>query len=107
MKIKLSISAFAKLCNISSETLRHYDRVGLLKPFEVDSKTGYRYYSILQYEKLSTIIELRNINIGIDEIKVYFDNMNIKKSKEILRKKQKEILKKIEELKTLEQNMGH
>jgi len=73
----------------------------------VDSKTGYRYYSILQYEKLSTIIELRNINIGIDEIKVYFDNMNIKKSKEILRKKQKEILKKIEELKTLEQNMGH
>ena len=30
-----------------------------MKPAFTDSSTGYRYYSILQYEQLSTILELR------------------------------------------------
>ncbi|WP_212734481.1 MerR family transcriptional regulator [Paenibacillus terrae] len=31
-------------------------------------KTGYRYYSILQYEVLGTIIELHQIGLSIEEI---------------------------------------
>ena len=75
----LSISELAKLKNITSETLRHYDRIDLLKPDYV-TKSGRRMYSIRQYEKLGTILELRAIGMSLHEIQEYFNNRNLKKS---------------------------
>lgn len=106
MKDKLSIGEFARLRNITTETLRHYDRIGLLKPIEVDKKTGYRYYSILQEEKLGTIKELRQLEMSIDEIKMYFDNRNLKQSVSILKDKQSQLKKKIKELQNLEESIS-
>lgn len=106
MKDKLSIGEFAKLRNITTETLRHYDRIGLLKPIKVDPKTGYRYYSILQYEKLGTIKELRQLGMSIDEIKKYFNNRNLKQSFNILKDKNDELNKKIKELQQLEESIS-
>ncbi len=106
VKDKLSIGEFARLRNITTETLRHYDRIGLLKPIEVDKKTGYRYYSILQEEKLGTIKELRQLEMNIDEIKSYFDNRNLKQSLNILKDKQSQLKKKIRELQQLEESIS-
>jgi len=106
VKDKLSIGEFAKLRNITTETLRHYDRIGLLKPIKVDPKTGYRYYSILQYEKLGTIKELRQLGMSIDEIKKYFNNRNLKQSFNILKDKNDELNKKIKELQQLEESIS-
>ncbi|MDD7769610.1 MerR family DNA-binding transcriptional regulator, partial [Suipraeoptans intestinalis] len=36
------IGAFSKICHVSVKTLRHYDKIGLLAPAEVDRMTGYR-----------------------------------------------------------------
>ncbi|CAH2215378.1 MerR family transcriptional regulator [Tepidibacter aestuarii] len=105
MKDILSIGEFAKSRNITTETLRHYDRIGLLKPVKVDTKTGYRYYSILQYEQLGTIKELRQLGMSIDEIKKYFDNRNLEQSVNILRDKHKELKNRIKELQQLEENI--
>jgi DNA-binding transcriptional MerR regulator len=105
VKDKLSIGEFAKSRNITTETLRHYDRVGLLKPVKVDSKTGYRYYSILQYEQLGTIKELRQLGMSIDEIKKYFDNRNLEQSVNILKYKHNELKNRIKELQQLEENI--
>ena len=58
-----TVSEFAKLRNLTAETLRHYDRIGLLKPAYIDPETNYRYYSIFQYEKLGTIKELRQLGV--------------------------------------------
>lgn len=55
----LTVSELARLRNTTAETLRYYDRINLLKPEYVSEETGYRYYSIRQYEKLGTILELR------------------------------------------------
>lgn len=106
MKEKLSIGEFAKLRNITTETLRHYDRVGLLKPNSVDKKTGYRYYSILQYEQAVTIKELRQLGMSIKEIKKYFNNRNLKQSVNLLKDKHKELQSKIKELQELEMVIG-
>ncbi|WP_129597160.1 MerR family transcriptional regulator [Anaerophilus nitritogenes] len=106
MKDKLSIGEFARLRNITTETLRHYDRIGLLKPMKVDPKTGYRYYSILQYEQLGTIKELRQLGMSIDEIKKYFNNRNLKQSVHILKDKHDKLIKKIKELQELEKNIS-
>lgn len=104
LKDKFTIGEFAKLKNITSETLRYYDRVGLLKPIKTDEKTGYRYYSILQYERLSTILELRQLGMSIEEIIKYFDNRNLNQSLNILKQKYNELEEKIKELKALEKS---
>ncbi|MGN0481931.1 MAG: MerR family transcriptional regulator [Lachnospiraceae bacterium] len=95
-KYLLSISEMAELRNITSETLRHYDRIGLLKP-EYVTKSKRRMYSIRQYEKLGTILELRAVGMSLDEIKEYFDHRNVRKSVSMLKKHQKTFEKKLEE----------
>nr|WP_294463970.1 MerR family transcriptional regulator [uncultured Sellimonas sp.] len=95
-KYVLTISELAKLRNTTSETLRHYDRIGLLKPVYV-SDGGHRYYSIRQYEKLGTILELKEIGMTLGEIKEYFDNRNLRKSYEMLKSYQERFEKHLEE----------
>lgn len=93
----LSITQLAKLRKLTSETLRYYDRIGLIKPNYVDPKTNYRYYSIRQYEKLGTIKELRQLGMPIDCIVEYFTNRNFKKSTEILERHKKILEQEINE----------
>ena len=40
----ITIQGFARLCGCNTQTLRYYDRIGLLTPAKVDEWTGYRYY---------------------------------------------------------------
>lgn len=99
----LSITKLAKLRKLTSETLRFYDRIGLIKPTYVDPNTNYRYYSIRQYEKLGTIKELRQLGMSINEIVDYFKDRNLKKSIEILERHQKLLNQEIKDKMRLEQ----
>ncbi len=81
----LTISQLSKLLKVSIDTLRYYDKIDLFKPFFVDSKSGYRYYSIVQYEMLGTILELRDIGLSVESIKDYMDNRNTEKSLSLLK----------------------
>lgn len=94
----ISITEMARLRNVTTETLRHYDRVGLLKPVYIDPQTGYRYYSITQYEKLGTIRELKNLGMRLHEIKAYFDNRNVETSKDLLQEQKNKIDRQINRL---------
>lgn len=84
----LTVSELARLRNTTAETLRYYDRINLLKPEYVSEETGYRYYSIRQYEKLGTILELRSLKMPLEQIVEYFNNRNLKKSAELLQQYQ-------------------
>ena len=42
-KTKLKIGEFSKLMQVTVKTLRHYEQMGLLIPYEVDKWRGYRY----------------------------------------------------------------
>lgn len=100
----LSITEMAKLRNVSTETLRHYDRIGLLKPDYTD-KNGMRFYSISKYEKLQTIKELKQIGMKLKEIHQYFQNRNFQTSYDLI-KTQNEILnKKISQLKKIQKQI--
>lgn len=76
----LSITELAKLRKVSSETLRYYDRINLLKPAYIDPETKYRYYSVRQSEKLGVIRELRELGMSVEEVKDYFKDCNLRKS---------------------------
>lgn len=69
MKNLFSISETAKIVNTTTETLRHYDRIDLVKPCKVDEWTGYRYYSPQEIVRLNTIKTLRYMDFTLSEIK--------------------------------------
>ena len=65
----MTILEFARLCGTSSQTLRYYDRIELLKPSHVDNWTGYRYY---EKEQAADFVKIKNLQLAdfsISEIK--------------------------------------
>ncbi len=105
MKEKLTIGEMAKLRGLTSETLRHYDRIDLFKPQYIDPHSGYRYYSIFQYEILGTIKELRQLRMTTDEIKDYLNERNFSKSLDIMKTKHEELVLNLKELIEMEENI--
>lgn len=61
------IGDFAKLNKVTVKTLRHYDSLGLLQPENVDTFTGYRYYSASQMPRLNRILVLKDIGFSLDD----------------------------------------
>ncbi|MGO2030819.1 MAG: MerR family DNA-binding transcriptional regulator, partial [Glutamicibacter ardleyensis] len=47
--MEYSIGEFATLMNVTVKALRHYEKIGLLKPVRVDQLTGYRKYTSAQF----------------------------------------------------------
>ena len=64
----LTIGEFAWLSQVTVETLRHYDRLKLLKPVHLDRFTGYRYYSLKQLPRLNRILALKELGLPLSEI---------------------------------------
>ena len=65
----LTIRKFAALCRCSTDKLRYYDRIGLLKPAMTDSMNNYRYYSSRQLADYARIRDLQAAGFSIKEIK--------------------------------------
>ena len=65
----ITIQGFAKLCGCNTQTLRYYDRIGLLAPAKVDEWTGYRYYEEEQAMLFVKIKNLQQADFSIEEIK--------------------------------------
>lgn len=64
----LTIGAFAKLSQLSTHTLRHYDRIGLLRPIHIGAENGYRYYDISQLATIKRIETLKRYGFKLADI---------------------------------------
>ena len=64
----LKISDFSKLGQVSMRALRYYDEMGLLKPVQVDTFTGYRYYSVEQLSRLNRILEFKDMGFELAQM---------------------------------------
>ncbi|MCD8184558.1 MAG: MerR family transcriptional regulator [Bacteroides sp.] len=73
-KMKFKIGEFSKLCQVTVKTLRHYEEIGLLIPFEVDEWTGYRYYDISQLRRMNRIVYLKRLGLSLEEIAELFED---------------------------------
>ena len=106
MKEIFSISQTAKIVGMTAEALRHYDRIGLVKPCKVDEWTGYRYYSLQEIVKLNTIRALRCMDLTLAEIKDILSYDDFHKIIETLKKAEKNADKKIGELENAKAKIG-
>ena len=69
MKPYFYVGEAAKAVHTTSETLRHYDRIGLVKPSKKDPWTHYRYYTQQDLVRLNTVRALQLMDLPLQEIK--------------------------------------
>ncbi len=72
--IKLKIGEFSRLTQVTVKTLRHYEEIELLIPFEIDDYTGYRYYNVAQMQTMNSILYLKKLGFSLDEVKGLLDS---------------------------------
>ena len=98
MEKLFSVSRAAKLAGMTAEALRHYDRIGLVKPCRVDEWTGYRYYSQQEIVRLNTVKALRCMDLTLEEIKEILSYDDFGRIVEALRRAEAGADEKIAEL---------
>ena len=62
------IGQLARRCGVSERTLRHYDKIGLLKPAAVDAVTGYRWYGVAELARLDRIRGMQALGLQLRDI---------------------------------------
>ena len=96
------IGEVARLFHLSISLLRHYDKTGLVTPEYTDPDTGYRYYSLRQFECLNTIRYLRALDMPLEEIGDFLHNRDTGRIQELLSKQLVQVHKKQQELAVIE-----
>lgn len=84
------IGMFSQMNRITVKALRYYDDVGILKPEYVDEQSGYRYYTSKQLPQLHTILALRDMGFGINDIQQILKGAS---EQEMLHKKKRELMR--------------
>lgn len=84
MKNYFTISEFAKLRNININSLRYYEKLGLLKPAFINPDNGYRYYSAEQVSLLNKIILCIQLGIPLKEMVQFLDEDGNLQSQKLL-----------------------
>lgn len=79
-----TIGEFAGLRNININSLRYYEKKGLLKPAYIDEKTKYRYYSAEQLPTLDTIILCIDLGIPLKNLTHYLDEQGVLQFQKLL-----------------------
>ena len=111
----MKISEFAKTTGISNDTIRYYEKMGLLHP-EIVSK--HRQYNGHDIEIVQTILKLKQTGFTLQEIKMLFkwsentdphkklvneDIQSLLKIKEIFQKKYEQIVQKENSIKQIKE----
>ncbi|WP_258382164.1 MerR family transcriptional regulator [Paenibacillus sp. S02] len=90
-----------KLYGIGIDSLRYYEKLGVLKPQR--DVNSYRIYGLNDMYKLNIIRDLRLLDFSMQQIKEYLDYQSIDNTLELLHEEQVLIQKQLKELQTKEQ----
>ena len=80
------IGEISRLFGIGADSLRYYERLGILKPRRTEN--GYRAYDLSDMYKLSNIKELRRLDMPMAQIGAYLSDQTISKTHEMLEREQ-------------------
>ena len=95
---KLTIGQMAELNHVSEQTLRLYDREGLLKPRYIDSDTGYRYYHITQSARLDLIQNMKIYGMTLRQIRSFLEKNDGEALRHLLLEQETSVDARIEQL---------
>ncbi len=84
MNASLAIGDFSRATHLSVKTLRHYHRIGLLEPADVDADTGYRRYAVSQIPTAQVIKRFRALQMPLDDIHGVLSAPNVDARNEVI-----------------------
>jgi len=93
---KYSIGHFAKSMGLNTQTLRYYEKLGIIRARK--AKNGYRYYSGLDSRAIMESKRMASLGFSLEEIRDIFVGSTIEEYRRQLQKKQEEYEAKIERL---------
>lgn len=96
MKNYYKISEISKLYDIGVDSLRYYERLGILTPKR--DTNGYRLYNLTDLYKLNIIRDLRALDFSMQQIKEYLDHQSLENTLNLLHKEHRMIELEIENL---------
>lgn len=77
--------------------LRHYDKLGLLRPARVDPATGYRSYDAGQLGTLNRIVALKDLGLTLQQVgQILADDITVDELRDMLRLRQAALTAQIE-----------
>lgn len=97
-KIYLTIGQMAELNHVTTQTLRLYDREGVLKPEFQDCSNGYRYYHINQCATLDMIQTMKLCGMTLRQIERQLKNSSLKELYEMLLQQEIQLNEKMKQL---------
>ena len=100
MENLLSIGEVAKARNVNVQSLRYYEKLGILIPAYINPETGYRYYSLEQLMILDTILLCIELGINLKDLKNYVDSDGQLEFEKLLRDGKKIATEKIKKIET-------
>lgn len=104
MKEYYKIGEISKLYGIGTDSLRYYERLGILKPHR--DSNGYRMYSVHNIHKLNILRELRTIGFSLEEIKEHLTDYDLEKTLRLFQKEIDTVEERIEELQQLKRKLS-
>ena len=86
MKDYYKINEIARLYGIGVDSLRYYEKLGILKPRR--DTNGYRLYNLKDMYKLNVIRDLRRLDFSMQQIKDYLEGQTVDHTLALLRQEQ-------------------
>ncbi|MEB2300522.1 MerR family transcriptional regulator [Lysinibacillus xylanilyticus] len=111
----IKIGEFATCTGLSKDTIRYYEKMGLLRP-EINNK--HREYNVDHIEISSTILKLKQCGFSLQEIKILFEwsqntdendelteaeIQNLQQMKLLFQNKYKQMIQREKEIKQIKQ----
>lgn len=98
MKDFFSIGETAKAAGTTAETLRHYDRIGLVKPGKKDEWTSWRYSTKQDIVCVRTVRALQRMGLPLQKIKEVLAYDDLEKILHFYLMRKKKLEKKLRQL---------
>ena len=80
---KFKIGELSKLFNISVDSIRYYEKVGILEPVR-NPENNYRFYTMEDFRRLALIREMLGLGFSTEQIHFFITERNIQKTKDLL-----------------------
>ena len=96
--LEYKVSELAKLLDLTPETIRYYESVGIINPRH-DESNRYRYYMSTEFSRLYNAKLLRSLGFGLSEIKSFFYEMDNTQQTEAARDQADLLKARMEEIK--------
>ncbi|GKX65889.1 MerR family transcriptional regulator [Inconstantimicrobium mannanitabidum] len=98
----MNISKISQILGISYDTLRYYEKIGLIKNINRD-KSGNRDYSEQDLNWIRFLLRLKKIKMPIEKIKIYADlryigDTTVKERRIMLEEQKEKLISQIDEI---------